>query len=429
MTKTVSFFLWLRKRTLFRTIQRTFVMLMPLALIGSFFQLLRDAVFSPDSLIYNIANFDVNMTDRVWDLGVDISSGLVRVTFGIFGIYAAYLAARYTARLYHKDATMAGVAAVAMLLLAAYFASLNSGNRSILLSGILDIKGVLISLIVGYGVGQIFHFLAPDYHPHKIEHVAHIRKRAIAAIWPTIVTLIASLALGLAIYFLKIKMLNTASFGAMVSEIQSSNNLLIIIPLAILTSLLNWLGISYPSVALTNINNNGAVNANLNYALRHGNSWQVPYNHLGSSLMQSYGNVLALSFVILIVMLVASRQHYLRQLAKLNLLPATFNCGMGMIIGAPLLLNPIFLLPLTLLPVLNVSLAAAAISLHLLPFPAYPILNGVPAILMPFFSSNGSWVCLGFSVILLLIDIVLTLPFVKLNDRIEMIMEQEHEKA
>ena len=53
-------------------------MLMPIAIIGAYFQLMRNAVFSPDSFIYNVLNFDETMPDDIWYAGAFISSGMVR---------------------------------------------------------------------------------------------------------------------------------------------------------------------------------------------------------------------------------------------------------------------------------------------------------------------------------------------------------------
>ncbi len=107
-----KFILWVRQRSFFRAVQRTLVMLMPIAVLGSYFSLLHDSVFTPDGIIYNIFNLDAIMSDHVWYGGAFVCQGMVQVTFGVFGVYAAYFAAHYTARLYQKDSTMAGMTAV-----------------------------------------------------------------------------------------------------------------------------------------------------------------------------------------------------------------------------------------------------------------------------------------------------------------------------
>jgi cellobiose-specific phosphotransferase system component IIC len=54
--KLANLLLKIRRLSIFRVFQRTLVMLMPIAIIGAYFQLMRNAVFSPDSFIYNVLN-------------------------------------------------------------------------------------------------------------------------------------------------------------------------------------------------------------------------------------------------------------------------------------------------------------------------------------------------------------------------------------
>ena len=54
----------LRRLAFFRVADRTLMMLMPLAVVGSIFQFLWQSVFSPTSLISNIFYFDKWLPDR-----------------------------------------------------------------------------------------------------------------------------------------------------------------------------------------------------------------------------------------------------------------------------------------------------------------------------------------------------------------------------
>lgn len=411
----LNFFIWSRQKSIFRIFEQTFIMLMPIALVGSFFKMLRDVVFAPESLIYNVANFDIVMSDKVWNIGADVCFGMVRVTIGVLGIYAAYFTARYTAKMYNRDATIAGTASVVVILFCAYFASLNNGARSVFFSGVLHGNGILIALIIGYCVGQIFHFLSPKKVSFGNEKIAVIRQRALASIKPLLATILLGLVAGVAIYLLKFKMLNSNTFKSLVVNLQSSNNIWEIIGIDLVCNLLSWIGIGYPRTSLTSAVNSGASNANLNFALRHGSSWNIPYKYLGSSLIQSYGSIMWLCFALILLTIFLKRKSYSVRIAQLNILPVTFNTDMGLMIGWPLVLNPLFLPSILFLPVLNILLASLAIALRLIPAPAYPVLAGTPQVLVPFFSSNGNWQCLLFSFFLLAIDILLLFPCVKIN--------------
>lgn len=421
--KVAAFLLKVRRLAIFRIYQRALVMLMPIAVIGSYFKLLRDVVFSPDSFIYNIFNFDNTMSDHIWYAGAFICGGLVRVTFGLFGLYAAYFAARYTARLYHKDSTLAGMTAVIVMLFCAYASGIgnNTGDYSPFSSSLLKINAVLLALLIGYAVGEIFHWLGKDHRFVENEHANHIRQRACNAFLPASFAIFCGIVLGVLIYELQIKILNSGTFKDLVAQVQGSNNLLEIVSLSVVIMFLSWIGIGYPLNSLATNVTSTAATVNLNYALKHGGSWNVPYKYLGSSLVYPYGAMGGASIVLaLIVIILLTRQNKDDDnIAKVNLLPVAFNSNWGMMIGMPVILNPLLFLPVMLIPVVNILLASLAIFLHIITPCVYPILKGTPGILISFFGSNGNWMNLLFSVFLLVLDVIMFIPIAKLSQKIE----------
>ncbi|MCD5507474.1 hypothetical protein LOC08_09980 [Lactobacillus delbrueckii subsp. lactis] len=54
MDKLAKWCIWLSRRSFFRVAQRTFAVLMPIATVGAFFQVLQNSVFAPESFIYNL---------------------------------------------------------------------------------------------------------------------------------------------------------------------------------------------------------------------------------------------------------------------------------------------------------------------------------------------------------------------------------------
>lgn len=84
MDKLAKWCIWLRRRSFFRVAQRTFAVLMPIATVGAFFQVLQYSVFAPESFIYNLFDFDKIMSDRFWDIGTRLSQCVVEVIFAFF---------------------------------------------------------------------------------------------------------------------------------------------------------------------------------------------------------------------------------------------------------------------------------------------------------------------------------------------------------
>lgn len=423
----------IRRLSIFRIFQRTLVMLMPIAVIGSYFKLIKDAIFSPDSFIYNIFNFDATLSDHIWYAGAFISSGMVRVTFGLFGLYAAYFAARYTARLYRKDSTMAGMTAVMVTMFCAYVNNLanNMGDRSPFSSSILKVNALLLPLMIGYGVGQIFHWLGKDHQPIDFEHTARVRERAWHSFIPTIFAIGCGIVLGLTIYEFQIKILNSGTFKGLVTQIQASNNLLEIIPLSILVFFLSWIGIGYPLSTLSASQNSIMAAANLNFALKHGSAWNVPYKYLGSSLFYPYASMggASIALALIVIVLIARKNKESENIAKATLLPVAFDSTWGFMVGMPIILNPALLLSILVIPVINILLAAGAIFCHLIQPCVYPVLKGTPGILVSFFGSNGSWSNLIFSILLFALDVIMFIPTMKLGQQVERGLNEYEQKA
>lgn len=416
---------WLRRRSFFRVVRSTLIMLMPVATIGAYFKLIRTCIFSPDSLIYNLLNFDSIMSDTVWNLGNVITYSLVQVAFGLFGIYAAYFAGFYTAKLYRKDAAFSGICSIIIIIFGATMthngAFVNAASAELSVNTrFLNINGVLISISIGYAVGQVFHWLGKEKQHVKLEHTEEMRERVIQAFKPGVVAIGLGLLFGLLLYFFKVDLLDSNVLKNLIMQYRSTNDVLTIVVLTIFSSLSWWCGIGYPLDILLKTNNSGASAVNLNYALSHGSAMNVPYKYLGSSLSQGYGfmggAVIALTLTVVILLYSQDKQN--NTVAKANIIPAIFGIKGGLAVGLPIILNPIYLLPTILIPAFNEFMAALAISLHLVVPTVYPVMSGTPGILIPFLGSNGNWSSLLFTVLLLLIDIVIFVPFILIGHKI-----------
>lgn len=409
---------WFRKRSFIRIAQRTFVMLMPIATIGAYFKLIRECFFSPDGLLYNIFNFDINMSNQIWKLGNAMCEAMIQVTFGIFGIYAAYFSAMFTARIYKKDATMAGMTSVVVLTFCSYLAATNlgSGQQITFYSRILSINGVLLALVIGYLVGQVFRYLGSEYVHVKNEHLEIIQQRILRSLKPTLVTLFVGFIFGFILYYFKIKLLDASFTKNLITQIRDSNDLRVIVPFTMLASLSWWFGIGFPIGSLSHASSSADALANLNTALQSGSS-HVPYPFLGSSLIQGYGLIgdTAIVFSLTIALLLFNQDKEIEKISKYNVLPAAFGMKSGFAVGLPVLLNPTFFIPVLMIPVINELLAAGAIAMHWIMPSVYPVFQGVPGILFSFIGTNGNWASFIFTILLFIVDIIIFVPFVRIG--------------
>ena len=76
----------LRRLAFFRVTDRTLMMLMPLAVVGSIFQFLWQSVFSPTSLISNIFYFDKWLPDQIFNASWYACQGVTCYVVHIFGV-------------------------------------------------------------------------------------------------------------------------------------------------------------------------------------------------------------------------------------------------------------------------------------------------------------------------------------------------------
>lgn len=426
MDKLAKWCIWLRRRSFFRVAQRTFAVLMPIATVGAFFQVLQDSVFAPESFIYNLFDFDKIMSDRFWDIGTSLSQCVVEVIFGLFCLFTVYFSASFTAKIYRKDATMAGISATTSLLVMAYLFQLGlTGRISLLSGGYLGFQYASFALLLGYGVGQVFHWLGADYEPVNYEHTKLVQDRAIKALKPTLVTVIGGVIIGGILYAAISNVKANFSLSTMTSAVENSNNLLLTVPSTALASFLSWLGLEEPILRLSNVETSAAATANLTYVMRRGSIWKIPYPYLGGSLISTYGVMggCAVVLALAVAILIWGRRKETETVAKMNLWPLLFSSSRGFLVGLPVILNPIYVIQLVFVPVVNMLIAALAISLHIVPTPVYPILTGTPGPLVPFFATNGNWPTLIFSIFLFCLDVVLMIPAVKLDNRTKALLK------
>lgn len=426
MDKLAKWCIWLRRRSFFRVAQRTFAVLMPIATVGAFFQVLQDSVFAPESFIYNLFDFDKIMSDRFWDIGTSLSQCVVEVIFGLFCLFTVYFSASFTAKIYRKDATMAGISATTSLLVMAYLFQLGlTGRISLLSGGYLGFQYTSFALLLGYGVGQVFHWLGADYEPVNYEHTKLVQDRAIKALKPTLVTVIGGVIIGGILYAAISNVKANFRLSTMTSAVENSNNLLLTVPSTALASFLSWLGLEEPILRLSNVETSAAATANLTYVMRRGSIWKIPYPYLGGSLISTYGVMggCAVVLALVVAILIWSRRKESETVAKMNLWPLLFSSSRGFLVGLPVILNPIYVIQLVFVPVVNMLIAALAISLHIVPTPVYPILTGTPGPLVPFFATNGNWPTLIFSIFLFCLDVVLMIPAVKLDNRTKALLK------
>ncbi|SUP59080.1 EIICB-Lac [Weissella viridescens] len=95
-------------------------------------------------------------------------------------------------------------------------------------------------------------------------------------------------------------------------------------------------------------------------------------------------------------------------------------------IGLPVLFSPIYLIPFIFVPTINVCLGAILIGLKAMPPSIYPVPIGTPGPLIAFMGSGGNCVALFAGIVMFIIDVMIYIPFVKLDERIQIRLNERH---
>ncbi|MDM8266963.1 PTS sugar transporter subunit IIC [Limosilactobacillus pontis] len=419
-SKVVNSFVRFNRWPFIQVVRQTLVVLFPVTLLGSLARLVVKSFLDPNGFFYNILGIGAWLP-LVWLRTLQfVFTSVTQIFFNLLGVLACFICAYNTARFYRKDAQMAGVTGIFALLLVAYHYGRNPQMPINFHMALLGGKSLLLTLLIGYGVGQLFRWKGPDQLAVKTVTWLNVRRQAFASLRPLSVTTVLAMLVSLAINSGSFYRAYSHTYTALAAASQEPKSIWTVLLLSLALAALDWLGLGIPSSYRAPLNTT-AYMANLNYALAHGSAWHVPYKYLGSTLYNSFANFggdgLVLALIVAILLFPGSTS--LHRVARWSAVPTVFNFDYSSLVGLPVILNPVFLLPFMLLPLVNIAIAAGVTVLGLIPATPYPVLLGTPGPLIGFLATNGNWGTLVFTMLLLFLDIALYLPFVRLNFQVE----------
>jgi lactose/cellobiose-specific phosphotransferase system IIC component len=123
------------------------------------------------------------------------------------------------------------------------------------------------------------------------------------------------------------------------------------------------------------------------------------------------GSVLCL----IIAILVFSKKQSLRSIAKLAAPSCVFNIGEIIILGLPLLYNPVFLFPFLLVPVVNGMISYLTVYAGIVPMISTSVRSATPVVISGYYAT-GSWKGSALQVFCIGVGTLLYLPFVKMYE-------------
>ncbi|MFR0606843.1 PTS transporter subunit EIIC [Limosilactobacillus balticus] len=421
--KLIKWAIWFNRLSFVQIFRETMIMLFPVALIGTIVWIISDNLLALNGFLANVLYIRQWFPERQFFR--ELFNDATMITVGWLASYAAFVSAIMTTRRYRRENLIAGVCAMISYVLIFYHSVRGSQTLETRYFGA---GWLIIGSLVGYVIGLIFvkwgyHFTLSDIRLESRKLMARVLRN----LKPFTISFSGAFILHTLYAVWRTFNLDAITTQNISSLIGRHSNYFLNITLSFFNTLLVWLGFAEP----TNIANDAYSNEvrnNLIYALTH-KSFAVPYPFTPSSLYNGFANFggIGVTLALVIGILWVGRQTNQQEIAKLSVFPAIFNHGLPILFGSRVFLNPVYVFPFILLPIVNMLIASVFIFIHAIPPIVYPIPNGTPGILIPFIGTGGDWRALLISILLVIMDIIIYIPFIKLAFAVEerLVKEQE----
>lgn len=124
------------------------------------------------------------------------------------------------------------------------------------------------------------------------------------------------------------------------------------------------------------------------------------------------------TLMLIVAILAFSKRSDYRTIAKIALAPGIFNIGEPILLGLPVVLNPVYLIPFLLTPVVNVAFSYWVSLMGLVNPVQVAVPSIMPPIIGPFLACNYDWRAIILSIVNMLIAFAIWSPFVIAADKI-----------
>lgn len=421
----IRFLISIRERRIVQIAQKTMVSVFPFILLATVTLIFSETFFNRGGYINHL--FKISDWFPYFNLIGRTVSNFALLIGGLTGSATCYFAAKFTVMSYKCTSRTAGITALIFSLIinsrAIFDADINDGELTRI--NLTTSFNLFFTICIGFLIGQIFRRFSPSDNQILDENSTY-RPRSIR---PILISFIIAVTCNMlytigAQYniFSSIETYIGAFFTVSSGLFQSVIN-------AILRSLSAWVGNSSPYTEIV-FDTDAKALANLNAALSNKGTGSIPYLFSVTNLYTSYGALAGLGGVLALVVAVIwkSSSDRNKNIAVRCIFPALFNHGSPVMLGIPVALNVIYLVPFIIAPIINVLVAAILLYFKVIPPSVYPVPTGTPSILYAFVGSAGSLRTLALAILLFAMDVLIYIPFVKLDDRLhDMILSSEME--
>lgn len=397
-------------------VRDAFTLSFPLTMAGSMVLLINYVFLDPTGFIASLLHLG-DLIPNLTEYQAVLSS-VINGTTNILAVLIAFLVAYQLAEEMHGDKVLCGITS-----LAAYFI-LYPGAREFadksgsgLMTTYLGAQGLFVALFVGLLSAELLVRLGRN-EKLRISMPAMVPP-AVSKSFNLLIPIMIVMAVTGLVNFIFGKVtpdgIQVLIYNAIQAPLTSlGSSMGTILTFVIVQQFLWILGIHGPNTlsALRSVIFTEQANANLAYVAAHGSAWGAPFPINWASINDAFGNTggSGATLGLIIAMFIVGRKNKAQyQIAKMSLAPGLFNINEPIIFGFPLVMNPMYMVPFILSPVVCNIIGWLCVSVfEIIPPVAYSVAWTTPGFLIPFLGSGANnvmslvigFVCVGVSTLI-----------------------------
>jgi len=414
-------------------VRDSFILTFPLTMAGSLMVLLNFVFLSPDGFVAKLLKLESIIPN--FAEYQNIFSPVLRGSADILAIFIVFLVARNLAKTLKADDLLTGLTAVSVYFII-YPDYVGVDNVNHLTTKFLGSQGLFVAIIVGLVVGELMAILSKS---EKLEiKMPEQVPPAVARSFKVLIPIIL-ITLSFSIINFLIKKVAPGGLHEWVYTVLQSpltklgQSVGSVIVLAFICQILWAMGIHGPNTiaAVRDTMFAEAVNSNVLYAAQHGTAWGAPFPVTFNGLFDAFGayggSGATLGLVIALILFSKAKDQ--KSIAKLSLAPGIFNINEMVIFGLPIILNPIYIIPFVLAPIVNIIIGYSATCIFkIIPPVAYGVPWTTPGPLIPFLGTGGNVLALLIGVLCLAVSVLIYAPFVIAAGKASQVDDDNSEK-
>lgn len=411
-----------------------FTLSFPLTMGGSMVLLINYVFLDPSGFIAKL----LHLGDLIPNLAQyqAVLSSVINGTTNILAILIAFLVAYQLAQEMGGDKVLCGITSLSSFFIlypaAKAFAGKNAGTG--LTTTYFGAQGLFVAILVGLLTAELVIRLG-RYEKLRIK-MPEMVPPAVAQSFNLLIPMMIVLAIMGVLNYLFLMItpegIQVVIYNAIQAPLTSLGSSMGTITVIVIIQQLLWIvGIHGPNTlsALRSVLFTEQVNANLAYVAAHGSAWGCPYPIFFQGINDAFGNTggSGATLGLIIAMFIAGRKNKGEfSICKMAIGPGLFNINEPIMFGLPIVMNPMYVIPFILAPIVCNYIGYFCICLKIIPPVAYSVAWTTPGFLIPFLGTGANNIMsLVIGILCLAVSTLIYLPFVVASTRAAIKKEAE----